>query len=279
MRVRALCENIDCRKPFLARQSSPNRPLSRFCSRVCWLLAFPQRFWAKVLKTDTCWLWQGANKGPGKYGHLKFQDITTSAHRVAWILTYGPIPDDILVCHDCPDGDNPLCVNPAHLWLGTHADNAQDMVAKGRHKTLSGPASPMYGKRQTHCNKGHEMTPENVVWTDHGRARRCKTCYMETCRRGALRYLANHREEINEKKRAAREPFKTGPALGERHGQTTLTEAEVSEMRRRYAEGERPLTLASDYAVSLKTVWNIVTYKTWKHLPRPQPVSQLVLLH
>lgn len=91
------------------------------------------RFWEKVQKTKTCWLWTGANLG-GKwpYGMLgKPGDPTVlyKAHRLSWELHVGPIPDGLFVLHKC---DVPLCVNPDHLFLGTAADNMADMVQKGR---------------------------------------------------------------------------------------------------------------------------------------------------
>jgi hypothetical protein len=55
------------------------------------------------------------------------------APRVSWKLHYGPIPDGKDVCHNCPTGDNPSCVNPKHLWLGTDSENIKDMYAKGRY--------------------------------------------------------------------------------------------------------------------------------------------------
>ena len=86
-------------------------------------------FWSKVAKSpepDGCWLWTGARYG--SYG-LAYASGATPAHRVAYELEHGEVTDDLLVCHKC---DVPLCVRPSHLFLGTHADNVQDRVNKGR---------------------------------------------------------------------------------------------------------------------------------------------------
>lgn len=93
---------------------------------------FEERFWAKVQKTDTCWLWTGARTKLG-YGHFGVaQNKIMGAHRVAYLLLCGPITESMFVCHNCPGGDNPSCVNPAHLFLGTALDNVQDRHQKGR---------------------------------------------------------------------------------------------------------------------------------------------------
>jgi len=85
-------------------------------------------FWDKVTKTDTCWLW-AAFKDKNGYGRLTIRNKQYLAHRVSWELCNEKIPKGLLVCHHC---DNPPCVNPDHLFLGTKKDNAQDMVRKGR---------------------------------------------------------------------------------------------------------------------------------------------------
>lgn len=87
-----------------------------------------QRFWAKVKKTESCWLWSGS-PGMDGYGKLKVGKKTVRAHRVAWELDKGPIPTGLSVLHKC---DTPLCVNVAHLFLGTHLDNVFDMMQKER---------------------------------------------------------------------------------------------------------------------------------------------------
>ena len=85
-------------------------------------------FWAKVKKTDNCWEWTAATWGKG-YGVYRHKNKSRSAHRLSYEIANGPIPEGLLVLHKC---DNPKCVRPDHLWLGTHADNMADCVRKGR---------------------------------------------------------------------------------------------------------------------------------------------------
>lgn len=91
------------------------------------------KFWDKVAKPsqpEACWLWTGA--AARGYGKLCIDYKNYQAHVVSWWIHVGPVPEGLMVMHNCPDGDNGLCINPHHLKLGSHKENMNDMVSKGR---------------------------------------------------------------------------------------------------------------------------------------------------
>jgi predicted DNA-binding protein (UPF0251 family) len=134
-------------------------------------LCNPELFWSRIpsREPDTCWLWTGY-RNAGGYGRLRHQGRLWLAHRVAWTLTQGPIPDGLDVLHQC---DVPACCNPAHLWVGTDADNSADRERKGRCHRITGPAHHFYGKpelKQGVLNAAAKLTENNI--------REIRACYL-----------------------------------------------------------------------------------------------------
>jgi HNH endonuclease len=173
-----------------------------------------KRFWSKVYKTDKCWLWTRFFSKDG-YGAFTLHNTKIRAHRLAYELTYGPIPDGLQVLHHC---DMPFCVRPDHLFLGTVKDNVQDMLKKNRHQ--------------------RENDPE---------------VYGDTMRKALWKRYDEHPE--------------TWPR-GERARSAKLTEAQVREIRQRYAAGGvTQLQLCAEYGVTSGSLNGIITRRYWKHVP------------
>jgi hypothetical protein len=116
------------------------------------------KFWARVDKNGPihpiygqCWLWIGS--GEGRYGRMYRKGKSPLSHVMSWEIHFGEVSKGLCVCHKC---DNPLCVNPDHLFTGTQSDNLKDMTAKGRR--ACGSAIANFGEKNGNC----KLTQESV---------------------------------------------------------------------------------------------------------------------
>ncbi len=148
-------------------------------------MSYEERFFQKVEKTESCWLWKGALNSRG-YGSFGAGGKVVSAHRYSYEMHIGEIPTGMVICHSC---DVRNCVNPEHLWAGSTAENNRDMFKKDRNGSSSRP--------KTHCKRGHEMTEENVYSRKMGDGkteRVCRECKRQSANR--RRYDPKTRQKI-----------------------------------------------------------------------------------
>lgn len=128
-------------------------------------------FWLKVdvRGANDCWLWTASVDTSGYgWGISVNRSRRITAHRYSWMLKNGPIPRGMIICHKC---NTPRCVNPKHLYAGTHKDNMRDLLSSGNH----------FFAKQTHCKYGHEFTPENLE-PNARNIRQCRECRRRRCR-------------------------------------------------------------------------------------------------
>ena len=139
---------------------------------------FVARFEAKVVRDDCmpdgCHIWIG-NKQKRGYGLIHCNGKNVVSSRASYAIYNGEIPHGMQVCHRC---DNPPCVNPAHLFLGTNQENQLDAVAKNRQAQVA----------KTHCKRGHEYVGDNLYKNPNRNHRECRTCKSITAK---LRRLAS----------------------------------------------------------------------------------------
>lgn len=134
------------------------------------------QFWSRsVVAPSGCWEWTGSRL-PSGYGKKSVGGVHRYAHRLAWEMANGaPIPEGMFVCHRC---DNPPCINPAHLFLGSCGDNTRDARDKGR----LGPQRQRL--EQSECARGHAFTEENTYISPKRGRRSCRSCRRMRLARG-----------------------------------------------------------------------------------------------
>lgn len=138
-------------------------------------------FWQFVDKNQPngCWLWTGTTnmRGYGTWSQPGFRGL---AHRWSYKLAHGDLPDGLFICHHC---DCPPCVNPSHLYAGTHRQNMTDAVNRGRTANAN--------TYKTHCKEGHELAGDNLIVREDPRGRTSRSC--RTCTRARTREFLRRR--------------------------------------------------------------------------------------
>jgi hypothetical protein len=303
MQVCHTCDNPPCCRPshlFLGdhavnaadrvakgRFSGARDGIGALLSHIRTLRKTPEdRFWAKVDKTDTCWIWtEGVDKDG--YGKTTWGGMHVRTHRLAYELTYGPIPEGFLLLHSC---DTPRCVRPDHLTPGTQQDNIRDRDAKGRASS---------GDRHWSQRADAKAAREREIYAQIERTESCWNWTGMTDSGGSGRICWEGRNYVAARliyeqagyeipngmmlSHACGNPACVRPShmlpiskgrmthddsYGERNVNVKLSDAVVAEIRRSYDAGERSLKeIAADYGVHHSTIWNIVKRNTWKHVP------------
>ncbi len=218
---------------------------------------FERRFWLKVERGNqphSCWLWRG-RKLPSGYGRLHVKGRDAYAHRIAYEIVNGSIPKGLVICHKC---DEHLCVNPDHLFLGTHADNVADKVAKRRH---------CFGTKHWLAKlTDKDVTEIREAYLKGGVSQQA-LAERYNVSRSRISPIVRGKQwksaEYQERKFTERRSHFV--ALGEEHHNASLTMAQAEQIRIRYTGkwGEKTL-LAKEFSVSIQTICNVINDRYYR---------------
>lgn len=229
-----------------------------------------ERFWTRVDKAGPvptqcpelgpCWIWigtKGARCGKKRYGKLMINGQLVRTNRAAWVICNGQIPEGLCVLHRC---DNPPCVNPSHLFLGTQEENAKDRHSKGRTK------EPI----QRAKGHSHGMAKLTSGLVESIRKKRKSGIFLEVIAAEfqitvtqVLRICSG--KHWKDAGGPLTKPLKS--KNGSNNPASKLTEKDVKEIRKKRSNGADMQEIANQFSVSKQVVWSIIHRKTWKHVP------------
>lgn len=213
-----------------------------------------ERFWARVEKLDGCWAFKGAHSADG-YGSFWDGTRAVRAHRYAWELANGPIPAGLLIRHSC---DNPSCVRPDHLSLGTDADNKADSMARGRHH---------HGERHANARLTNDLVLLIAARVAAGEVQAAVARDL-----GVSAHAVRSVVSLRTWRHIERPAVVPTPIRGERQHFARLTSKLVRTIREAYATGRVTIAeLAREHGVSWGAVEKVVAGQSWKHVPSRHP--------
>lgn len=221
------------------------------------------RFWECVRVTDACWLWTGVIGDDG-YGRFFLEGKQLRAHRAMWEHKFGAIPAGLFVCHSC---DNPPCVNPSHLWLGTPRENTRDRDQKGRRGRGYRIPNPVRGEAHGNSKLTNKLVAEIRTRLAAGTTRQADIAREFGITQTVVSAIGRGRawRGVGPAIPTSRKPV--GGVCGEAVHCARLTADDVRAIRGRYADGGiSQAALAREYGVTQGGVQAVLARRTWKHV-------------
>lgn len=210
-----------------------------------------EKFWDRVDKKEDneCWIWRG-QKIPSGYGYFWYKGTKTTAHRVSYMLNFDEIiPNEMEVCHSC---NNRGCVNPKHLYIGTHQDNIKYRDEQGRTPKSENHYSAIFTREKVDEIRRKYIIDKNITMRELGKEYSVAEDVIEN--------IINNKTYKDDNYTVP--TYKSGKE-GEHNSHAKLTWEIVDDIRKRYRKGEMVNNLAEEYKVDRHSVSNIIHNRTW----------------